>query len=119
MVLAIDISYANSKVEQYFTDFDNMKRKIGNSETRTIKIRMDQIKASISFHEYLMLRLGAPHSLSANLKDYYGISITGNMKLIVKPLCSDRKAETLKNCTNIEVKGVIKYHEGKEEWLIT
>ena len=119
MVFAIDVSYTNSNVEQYFTDFDNMKRKIGNNETRTVKKRMDQIKASVTFFEYLILRLGSPHPLTANLKECYGISITGNMRLIIKPLCADRKPETLKTCTSIEVKGVIKYHEGKEEWLIS
>jgi proteic killer suppression protein/toxin YoeB len=117
-MISIDVSYANSKVEQYFTDFDRMKRKIGSNETKTIKLRMNQISASISFLDYLSLRLGSPHALRANLSDHYGVTITGNIRLIIRPLCDDRKPETLKNCTNIEVKGVLKYHEGKEEWLI-
>jgi len=117
-VNAIDISYVSSRVEQDFTDYDRMKRKIGNYETRAAKKRMDQIKAAISFYEYLILKLGNPHRLRGNLSDRYAVSITDNIRLIIKPLCENLNPDTLKSCNEIEVKGVVKYHEGKEEWLI-
>ncbi|MCL1809944.1 MAG: hypothetical protein FWG42_09315 [Clostridiales bacterium] len=96
-----------------------MKRKIGNNETRALKMRLDQITAAISFDEYLALNLGKPHLLTGDLLNCYGISITGNIRLIIKPLCTNHAPETLKKCTKIEVKGVVKYHEGKKEWLIS
>ena len=96
-----------------------MKRKIGNSETILAKRRVNQIGAATSFFEYLALRLGNPHSLSGDLSDCYAVSVTGNIRLIIKPLCADQKPETLRKCTRIEVKGVVKYHEGKQEWLVS
>ena len=117
-VTTIDISYARHKVEQYFTDFDKMKRTIGNNETKAVKRRINELIASTSFYEYLVLNLGNPHSLSGELSDCYSVSITGNTRLIVRPLCENHKPETLIICTGFEVIGVVNYHEGKEEWLI-
>jgi len=116
--MAIDVSYASSRVEQYFDDFDEMKKKIGNNETKVVKRRYNELRAAISFFEYLALNLGKPHLLSGDLSDCYGVSITGNIRLIIKPLCEDHKPETLRNCIKTEVKGVVKYHEGKKEWII-
>ena len=119
VVIAIEVSYENSRVEQYFTDYDKMGAKIGVNETKTVKLRINQLCAAISFHEYLKLNLGKPHSLIGDLSDYYGISITGNIRLIVRPLCDNRTPEMLKVCIKCEVKGVVKYHERKNEWLIS
>ena len=114
----IDVSYVSSRVEKDFTDYDRMKRKIGNHETRAVKKRIDQMKAAISFYEYLILKLGNPHLLHGNLSGCYAVSITDNIRLIIKPLCCDLNPETLKSCNEIEVKGVLNYHERKEEWLV-
>ena len=119
MVVVIEVSYDNSRVKQYFTDYDKMGIKIGAKETKTVKLRVNQLSAATSFFEYLKLNLGKPHSLSGDLSDYYGVSITGNIRLIVKPLCDDRTTEMLKVCTKCEVRGVVKYHERKKEWLIS
>lgn len=114
----IDISYGNSRVERHFVDFIKMGITIGSKETKMVKRRINELRAAVSFYEYLTLNLGKPHSLTGDSSDYYGVSITDNVRLIIKPLCGDRKPETLKICTDFEVKGVVKYHEGKKEWLI-
>ena len=116
--MSMDVSYASPKVMQYFDDFDKMKKRIGTNETKIVKRRHNELCAATSFSEYLALNLGKPHSLSHDLSDCFGVSITGNIRLVIKPLCEDRTPEALKNCIKSEVIGVVKYHEGKKEWLI-
>jgi len=117
-VITIEVIYENAKVEQYFTDYNKMGVKIGNNEARSVKLRVNQLSAAVSFYEYLKLNIGKPHSLSGDLSDYYGVSITGNIRLIVKPMCDDRTPEMLRVCTKCEVRGVVKYHERKNEWIV-
>jgi len=118
-VVAIEVSYENTRVEQSFIDYAKMGVKIGVNETKTVKLRINQLHAATSFYEYLKLNLGKPHSLSGDLSDCYGVSITGNIRLIIKPLCDKRTPEVLRACTKCKVKGVVKYHERKNEWLIS
>lgn len=118
-MIAIELSYENTRVEQYFADYAIMGVKIGVNETKTVKLRVNQLQAAISFYEYLKLNLGKPHSLSGDLSGYYGVSITGNIRLIVKPLCDNHTPEVLSVCTKCRVKGDVKYHERKNEWLIS
>lgn len=112
------IEYEDEAVEKVFTDFILMRRKVGNDITKATKKRLDQIKASINFNIYLSTGLGKPHPLYENLKGYYGISITGNLRLIVKPDAKSLDPEDLKECDTVIIKGVMDYHGRKNEWLI-
>lgn len=113
------IRYENESVQEIFNDFALMKRKIGNDRTRAIKKRLDQLKAATNFNIYLTTGLGKPHPLYENLKGYYGITITGNMRLIVKPDAESLESEALKECDTVVIKGVMNYHGRKNEWLIS
>jgi plasmid maintenance system killer protein len=81
----VRLQYENRAVEECFSDFDLMKRQIGRDLTRNTKKRYDQLKAAANFAIYLTTGLGKPHPLTGNLKGYYGISISGNIRLVVKP----------------------------------
>jgi len=113
------IEYENDSVKDYFTDFDLMKKKIGNEKTKTVKKRLNQLKASSNFSIYLMTGLGNPHPLFENLKGYYGISITGNVRLVVKPDSINLEPEELKKCETVIIKGVMDYHGRKIDWFIS
>jgi len=113
------IEYENDSVKDIFTDFDLMKKKIGNEKTKTVKKRLNQLKASSNFSIYLMTGLGKPHPLFENLKGYYGISITGNVRLVVKPDSINLDPEELKKCETVIIKGVMDYHGRKIDWLIS
>ncbi len=113
------IRYENESVQEIFNDFALMKRKIGNDRTRAIKKRLDQLKAATNFNIYLTTGLGKPHPLYENLKGYYGVTITGNMRLIVKPDAESLESEALKECDTVVIKGVMNYHGRKNEWLIS
>lgn len=110
--------YENQAVEKCFDDFDLMKRKIGKDLTRNIKKRYDQLKAAANFGIYLTTGLGKPHPLTGNLKGYYGISVSVNIRLIVKPDAESLDPASLIKCDSVIIKGVVDYHGQKQEWLI-
>jgi proteic killer suppression protein/toxin YoeB len=112
------IEYENESVREIFNDFDLMKKEIGKDRARAAKKRLDQLKAAINFSIYLSTGLGKPHPLYENLKGYYGVTITGNVGLIVKPDAESLAPEALKECDTVIIKGVIDYHGRKNEWLI-
>ncbi len=105
-------------VEEYFSDFKLMKKKIGVDLTRGVKKRYDQLKAAANFSIYLSTGLGKSHSLVGNLKGCYGINISGNIRLIVKPNVENLDPVSLKKCDLVIIKGVMDYHGQKHEWLI-
>ena len=112
------IEYENDTIEDIFSDFDLMKKKIGDEWTRTVKLRLDQLKASSNFSNYLTNGLGKPHPLFENLKGYYGIGITVNVRLVVKPDSINLDPKELKNCETVVIKGVMDYHGKKINWYI-
>lgn len=113
------IEYESESVRKIFNDFDLMKIEIGMDRARATKKRLDQLKAALNFGIYLTTGLGKPHPLHENLTGYYGISITGNLRLIVKPDAESSKPEALKECKTVVIKGVMDYHGRKNEWLIS
>ncbi|MHB1314851.1 MAG: hypothetical protein ACYCX2_05110 [Christensenellales bacterium] len=114
----MQINYESHNIEKWFSDFNNMSKKIGLELTRSIKKHHDRIKAAPNFQEFLNLGLGKPHSLTGELRGYYGVSVSANVRLIVKPLFTNNSLEELKECNVITVKGVSDYHGGKENWII-
>lgn len=118
VVAKVLLGYESESAQTIFTDFDVMKKEIGIEKTRAIKKRLDQLEASMNFGIYLSTGLGRPHPLTGNLKGYYGINITGNVRLTVKPDSEGLDPESLKNCDTVIIKGVMDYHGKKDEWLI-
>jgi len=114
----LKLNYEKQSVEKYFNDFTLMKKELGENLTRTIKKRYDQLKAAPNFSIYLSTGLGKPHSLHENLKGCYGISITGNVRLVVKPVVESLHPDSLKKCDSVIIEGVMVYHGEKNEWLI-
>lgn len=113
----MQITYANKKVEKYFKDYNEMKRKIPDTWVRTVKKHVDRLCAADNFGDFLALNLGHPEPLQGK-KDIgkYSLHITGNVRLIIKP--DDRK-ETVMICKIVEMEGVVDYHGNKETWYIS
>ena len=112
------IGYESEAVWEIFNNLDLMRKVIGKERARATKKRLDQLKAPINFSVYLTTALGKPHPLYENLKGYYGIMISGNVRLIVKPDAESLDPETLKECDTVIIKGVMDYHGSKNKWLI-
>ena len=117
-MLPINIKYDNNKVEQAFSDFSKMKKKHGEDLTKQIKYRLDHLVAMPNFQEYLTLRLGNPHSLEGDLKGCYGVTASGNIRIIIKPICDALTQESLSKCDEVILKGLCDYHGQKNKWII-
>lgn len=95
-----------------------MQKKVGLELTKSIKKHMNHLEASNTFSIFLSLGLGKPHSLENPLSGCYGVSVSGNIRLIIKPQCENLSAESLRVCDTIVVMGVEDYHGKKNEWII-
>ena len=106
----MEIQFDNQKVQKIMTDMKLLTSKIGLAMAKTVKQRYNQIEACENFNQYMTIGLGIPHPLNHELKNCYGIRITGNYRLVVKPESLGSK--------KILVKGVLDYHGNKNEWII-
>lgn len=108
----------NARIAKYFEDFEYMRKKCGSEITKTIKKMHNILTAAGNFSMYLKMGLGKPHRLNSNLDKMYGITITGNIRLIVEPAADDLTEECLAKCDTVIIKGVADYHGKKCEWII-
>ena len=106
----MNITYANKKVEKYFEDYEEMKRKIKPEWVRLIKKHMDRLRAAETFGDFLKLRLGHPELLSGKDAGKYSVHITGNVRLILQP---NKTGDAVMICEEVVVEGVVDYHGGK------
>ena len=120
------LEYENSKIEQYFSDLENiasskklLQKQIGLDLAKMAKKRMKQLKALKFFQDYLNNRIGHPHSLEGNLNACYGVDLNSHIRLIIQPVPPDLSSEALKNCGTVKIIGIVDYHGGKDEWLIS
>ena len=56
--------------------------------------------------------------MEGDFDKYYAIFITENYIIVVEPLETKLDLESLKNCKVLNIKGVLDYHGGKNEWII-
>lgn len=109
------ITYANGKIEKYFTDYGKMKKVLPADWVRTIKKHMDRLEAAECFGDFLKLGLGKPEQLKGYAQIRYSLHIAPHARLLLEPNASQ---DTIMICTEIEVEGVSDYHGGKENWYI-
>lgn len=109
------ITYANKRVEKYFTDYSKMKKKLPFEWVRTIKKIMDRLKAADTFGDFLSLGLGKPEQLSGYKQITYSLRVSANVRLIVE---INATQDTIKICEEVEVEGVSDYHGSKDNWYI-
>lgn len=117
--MKLQIEYHDEKVQKIMCDTRTLQRKVSLEIAKTIKRRINQLEATDNFNEYLTkIALGKPHPLSGDLKGYFSVSITQNYRMIIEPLETNLDMEDLKNCKKLNLKGVLEYHGGKNEWII-
>lgn len=109
------ITYANRKVEKYFSDYSMMKKKLPFEQVRAIKKLMDQLIAADNFGIFLSLGLGKPEQLSGYKQITYSLHVSANVRLIIE---LNATQDTVKICEEIEVEGVNDYHGKKDNWYI-
>lgn len=109
------ITYANKKVEKFFTDYARMQKELPMDWVRTIKKHMNRLMAAECFGDFLKLGLGKPEMLTGFEHIRYSLHVAPHVRLILEP---DADQETVMICTEIEVEGVCDYHGSKENWYI-
>lgn len=114
--IVLKITFVNSKVEKYFTDYDKMRRKIPSEWVRIIKKHMNNLQASDNFEIFLSLGLGHPERLVGYDNPTYSLRITQNVRMIIE-VKSDQNEVMI--CSEIEVEGVCDYHGDKNNWYIS
>lgn len=115
----MQFEYQDDKVRKILCDDKLLQRKVGLEMGKKITKRMNQLKATEDFNQYLTkIALGKPHPLDGDLDKCFGISITANYRIVVGPLETELDIESLKNCKKLNIKGVLDYHGGKNEWII-
>ncbi|MDO5381312.1 MAG: hypothetical protein Q4F06_01150 [Eubacteriales bacterium] len=109
------ISYANNKVEKFFTDYGKMQRELPIDWVRTIKKHMDRLNAADCFGDFLKLGLGKPEQLTGYANIRYSLHVAPHVRLILE---LNSNQDTVMICTEIKVEGVCDYHGSKENWYI-
>lgn len=109
------ITYANSRVERYFSDFNRLKSELPAAWVKTIKKHLDNLEAADCFGDFLKLGLGRPEQLKGYEQIRYSLHISANVRLIIEPNATQ---DTIMICEEIEIEGVSDYHGGKENWYI-
>lgn len=109
------ITYANKKVERYFSDYREMKKKIPAEWVRTVKKHVDRLHAAETFGDFLKLNLGHPEALQGQNAGKYSVHISGNARLILLPI---ENGKSVMLCDVVEMEGVVDYHGSKESWYI-
>jgi len=111
----LNITYANEKVEKYFTDYSKMKKKLPAEWVRTIKKHIDRMEAAECFGDFLALGLGKPEQLKGYKQARFSLHVAQNARLIIEPNVTQN---SIMICNEIEVEGVCDYHGSKENWYI-
>lgn len=109
------ITYANAKVERYFTDFVKMQKKIPFDWVRAIKKHLNNLSAAENFDIFLKLGLGHPEQIAGYQRPTYSLHVSANVRMIIE-LNAEQNEVML--CKEIEVEGVCDYHGDKENWYI-
>lgn len=115
----MQFEYQDEKVRKILCDAKVLQRKVGLEIGKKVRQRLNQLEAAENFNQYLTkIGFGKPHPLVGDLDKCYGIYITANYRMVVEPLETELDMESLKNCKLLNIKGVLEYHDGKNEWII-
>ncbi len=109
------VTYASSKVEKYFSDFNKLKKAIPAEWVKTIKKHLNHLEAAECFGDFLSLGLGKPEQLVGYTQIRYALRVSANARLIIEPNATQ---DTIMICDEIEIEGVSDYHGSKENWYI-
>ena len=111
----LKITYANRKIEKYFTDDKEMQKILPFEWVRTIKKHMIRLEAAECFGDFLKLGMGKPEQLKGCSSIRYSLHVAPHARLIIEPNAAQ---DTVMICDEIEVEGVTDYHGSKENWYI-
>ncbi|MBQ6455431.1 MAG: type II toxin-antitoxin system RelE/ParE family toxin [Eggerthellaceae bacterium] len=109
------ITYANKRVERFFEDYGEMKKRIPLEWVKAIKKHVDRLQAAPTFGDFLKLNLGHPEALKGKDSGKYSLRVNANVRLIMEP---NEQGDAVMISEEIRMEGVVDYHGGKETWFI-
>ena len=110
----------NKKVQEFFADYEEISKKCGPVFAKQLQKRMAELSSYENIFELFNSKLGGPHFLQGDLDTCLAISINANCRLILETGISqkDRNVLDVMKLEEIEIKGVVDYHDGKRKWII-
>ena len=117
----MELEYSNAKVEKAFTDWRYLQKIVGLQLTKAIKKRKDQLESFQNIYEFMGSGIDNPHPLNGDLYGHISWSITGNLRIIFDLNLAKNEIYNLEipKRERICTKGVVDYHGGKNEWIIS
>ena len=112
---SLQIFYASKELEQCFSDQRSIRQILPADWGRTLWKHLLHLKAADCFGDILDLHLGRPEILKGYKQPHGSLRIAGNVRLIIR---LEATHFSIRDCTEIEVKGVCDYHGGKDNWYI-
>lgn len=112
------IFYENKRIEKLYSNLNKLRIEIGPELSKKIKQRLGEFNAAENFGIFLSTRLGNPHPLEGDLDDYYGVTLTKNIRIVVRPIVETKDLDELLKCKDLEIGGIVDYHGDKKNWYI-
>lgn len=116
----MNVYYSNNKIGKILEDFSTLQKRCGKHASQ-IKRRMQQLKAFVNLKEFMNSGFDNPHFEQGDMDGLIGWDINQNVRLLLK--IYDRLDETfmsrMSEIKDIEVVGVLDYHGGKKNWIIS
>lgn len=110
----MDISFASRKLEKQLSDEAKIRRAFGD-RGRRLMMRLDVLREASNLADVPHIPPIRRHALSGKRAGHYAVDITGNWRLIFRPVAASSPvdpggADDLTGITAIEVVAIEDYH---------
>lgn len=104
----MDIEYANNAMRKTLEDSRLIIKKHGDIAKVLIR-RMSDLRVAASLNEITHLPPPRRHKLTGNLDGCWGIDVSKNKRLVIRPI-GDFDPEDLTTITTIRIEDIVDYH---------
>ncbi|NQX44434.1 hypothetical protein HQN87_03730 [Paenibacillus tritici] len=82
----MEVRYLSEKEEENYQNIKYLRKKHGEIMAKSIQNRISQIESLDSVGVLLDTKIGKAHMLDHEYKYHIGLNLTGNYRLIIKPV---------------------------------
>ena len=116
----MNVYYENKRVEKVLEDFATLQKKCGKHSLQ-LKRRMQQLKSFVNLKEFMNSGFDNPHIEQGDMDGLIGWDVNQNVRLLLK--IDEKLDETfmqrMEMIRDIKIIGVLDYHGGKKNWIIS
>ncbi|MCK4519194.1 MAG: type II toxin-antitoxin system RelE/ParE family toxin [Candidatus Omnitrophica bacterium] len=102
------ILYKSKKLEKILQNKHLIQKTYGSDKLSRIVLRFEQLSNAESLQDIASLKNADLHPLYGNYKDHFAVKITGNYRLIFKPMTGENNL--LSSITIIKIEKIEDYH---------